>query len=33
MQQLNELENVGLGIASGLIEVTMMQSTNYLKNA
>ena len=33
MQQLNESENTRLGIASGLIEVTCMQSTNYLKNA
>ena len=33
MQQLNEAENTLLGITSGIIEVSVMQSTNYLKNA
>jgi hypothetical protein len=33
MQNLSEGENATLGVASGLIEVTVMQSTNYLKNA
>ena len=33
MQQLSEGENAVLGVACGVIEVTCLQSTNYLKNA
>jgi hypothetical protein len=33
MQQLSEVENTQLGVAAGVIEVTAMQSVNYLKNA
>jgi hypothetical protein len=33
MQQLSEVENTQLGVAAGVIEVTCMQSVNYLKNA
>jgi len=31
--RLSELQNASVGLAAGAIEVTTMQSTNYLKNA
>jgi hypothetical protein len=33
MEQLSEVENTLLGVAAGVIEVSLLQSTNYLKNA